>query len=76
MLNTLTQILVPTMTIGAQLVLALGFPKYSLLINIISQPFWLYSAYRAHKEAGQTGLLITGLIFTFITVFGLYRFWF
>lgn len=74
--HILTQILLPTLTLSAQYALAAGRPEWSLIINLCAQPFWIYSAWKAFKSAGQIGLLITTTIFTFITAWGILNYWF
>ncbi len=74
--NTLTQIALPSLTIGAQIATALKYPQFGLIINLIAQPFWLYSSYKAYRQAGQIGILITSIIFTLVTAGGIINYWF
>jgi len=55
--------------------LALKFPQLSLLLNLLAQPFWIYSAWQAFKQAGQIGMLINTIAFTLITAFGIINYW-
>ncbi len=64
------------LTIGAQIAIALKYPQWGLIINLASQPFWLYSSWKSYKEAGQIGILITTVIFTVITILGIINYWF
>lgn len=73
--NTLTQFLIPILTIGVQVAIAFKHPEWGLVINMIAQPFWIYSAWRAYREAGQIGLLITTIIVTIVIGFGLANYW-
>ena len=73
--NSLTQFAVPSLTIGAQVAMALKFPAWGLLINLTAQPFWLYSSWKAYRQAGQIGLFITTLIFTAVTLGGVINYW-
>ena len=75
LLNTVTQIAIPTLTIAAQLAIALKFPQWGLLINLLAQPFWLYSSWKAYKEAGQIGILLTTTILIIVIVFGVVNYW-
>jgi hypothetical protein len=74
--NSAAQVALPTLTIGAQIAIALKYPQWGLIINLASQPFWLYSSWKSYKEAGQVGILITTVIFTFITILGIINYWF
>lgn len=74
--NSLTQLAIPTLTIGAQLVTASKNPQYGLIINLAAQPFWFYSSWKAYREAGQSGILITTTIFTIVTIAGIINYWF
>lgn len=68
--NYTAQFLIPALTLFAQFLLAYGYPKWSLVVNLVAQPFWLYSGWIALKKAKQSGILITSVIFTFITIWG------
>lgn len=74
--NTLVQILIPVLTIGAQLATAMKYPQYGLIINLCAQPFWIYSGWRAWHEAEQIAVFINSVIFTIITLFGIINYWF
>jgi len=73
--NILSQFLLPTFTLGAQLAVALKFPQIGLRLNLLAQPFWLYSSWRAFKQAGQIGMLVNTIAFTLITAFGIINYW-
>jgi hypothetical protein len=70
------QFALPTLTIGAQVATSMKFPEYGLIINLMVQPFWFYSSWKAYKQAGQLGILITTIIFTIITLMGIINYWF
>jgi len=74
-LDNFTQLAIPSLTIFAQVAIALKFPQWGLVINLMAQPFWLYSSWRAYKQAGQYGILITTIIFTFVTALGIINYW-
>lgn len=40
-------------TILGFLLTSMKYPEYGLLANFVAQIFWLYSSYRAGKEAQQ-----------------------
>lgn len=74
--NTVAQFALPGLTIGAQIATSLKFPEYGLIMNLLAQPFWLYSSWKAWRQAGQIGILITTVIFILITMFGIINYWF
>jgi len=74
--NNLVQFALPSLTIGAQIATSLKFPQYGLILNLLAQPFWLYSSWKSWKQAGQIGILITTIIFAIITLFGIVNYWF
>lgn len=61
-IDLLTQILLPSLTILSQIFVALKYPQYGVLVNLLAQPFWLYSSWKAYKEAWQIWILITTII--------------
>ena len=74
--SNVAQIALPGLTIGGQIATSLKFPEYGLILNLLAQPFWLYSSWKAWKNAGQIGILITTVIFTIITMLGIVNYWF
>lgn len=75
-LDTISQFAIPTFTLGAQLALSMKYPEWALMLNILAQPFWLYSSWQSYKNAGQVGILITTLVFILITAAGIVNYWF
>jgi len=75
MLNTLTQVAIPVLTIGSQVAIAMKFPQWGLLVVLLSQPFWLYSSWKAYKNAGQIGIFVNTVVFTIVTIFGIVNYW-
>lgn len=73
--NKTTQIALPVMTIAVQAAIALKLPQWGLVINMLAQPFWIYSAWKSYKQAGQIGLLVTTLIVTVIIGLGIINYW-
>ena len=73
--NFLTQVAIPTLTIGTQIAIALKLPQWGLVINMIAQPFWIYSGWKSYKQAGQIGLFITTIVVTVIIGLGLVNYW-
>lgn len=74
--SDVAQFALPGLTIGAQIATSLKFPQYGLMMNLVAQPFWLYSSWKAWRQAGQVGILITTVIFTIVTTFGIINYWF
>lgn len=73
--NKTTQIALPVMTIAVQAAIALKLPQWGLVINMLAQPFWIYSAWKSYKQAGQIGLLVTTLVVTVIIGLGIINYW-
>jgi hypothetical protein len=74
-INQFAQVAIPVLTIGSQIITSLKFPQYGLIVNLIAQPFWLYSTWKAYKEAGQIGVFINTVIFTAVTAIGVINYW-
>ena len=74
--NIIAQFALPGLTIGAQVATSLKYPQFGLIINLLAQPFWLYSSWKAYKQAGQVGILVTTIIFTIITTMGIINYWY
>jgi len=75
-MNVITQFALPIMTIGVQVAIAFKYPQWGLIINLIAQPFWIYSSWKSYKQAGQIGMLITTIIVTIIIAAGIINYWF
>ena len=73
--NSITQIALPFFTVGAQIATAFKYPQWGLIINLIAQPFWIYSSWKSYKGAGQIGIFITSIIFTVVTIVGIINYW-
>ena len=58
------------------LLTALKYPQYGLVANLLSEIFWIYSSYRAWKEANQIGIFITTIFITLILMYGVVNYWF
>ena len=48
------------------LLTAFKLPQYGLVSNLVSEVFWIYSSYKAWKEANQVGIFITAILITII----------
>ncbi len=75
MFNSLTQFALPVLTLGGQLAVAIKYPQWGLTIALASQPFWLYSSWKAYKQAGQIGIFVNTVFFCLITLFGVINYW-
>ena len=73
--NLITQIAIPVLTVSAQVAIALKYPQWGLIINMLAQPFWLYSSWKAYKKAGQIGIFITTILITLVIGFGIINYW-
>jgi hypothetical protein len=73
--NTISQFALPILTIGAQIITAMKFPQWGLIVALLAQPFWLYASWRAYKQAGQIGILINTVVFTIVTAMGIINYW-
>ncbi|HEY4473698.1 MAG TPA: hypothetical protein VI957_00855 [Candidatus Paceibacterota bacterium] len=58
------------------LLTGLKMPEYGLIANLISEIFWLYSSYRAWKEANQIGIFVTTILVTLVLLYGIINYWF
>jgi preprotein translocase subunit Sec63 len=73
--NSFTQFALPIFTIGGQVLTSLKFPQYGLIFGLMAQPFWLYSTWKAYRQAEQIGVFINTVIFTIITALGVINYW-
>lgn len=73
--DKLTQIFLPICTVSGFLLVSLKKPEFGLIIILISQVFWFHTSYRAWKDAGQIGLMITTVIMACIAVYGVMNYW-
>ena len=74
-LNNLVQICLVLFTMLGFLLTSFKFPQYGLIANLISEIFWIYSSYKAWKNADQFGIFITTIIITLIVLFGVINYW-
>jgi len=75
-LNNLMQVGLVGFTILGFLLTGMKLPQYGLIANLISEIFWVYSAYKAWKEANQVGIFITTIVVGSIILFGVINYWF
>lgn len=75
-INNLAQVGLVLFTILGFLLTSFKLPAYGLVFNLISQVFWIYSSYKAWKNANQIGIFINTLIITLIVLWGIINYWF
>jgi hypothetical protein len=75
-LNNLAQIGLIFFTMLGFLFTSLKYPAYGLIFNLISQFFWIYSSYKAWKDANQIGIFINTIMITLIILWGVVNYWF
>ncbi len=73
--NNIIQVLLVFFTIAGFLLTSLKLVKYGLILNLISQIFWLYSTYQSWKRADQIGAFINTIIITLILIYGVINYW-
>ncbi len=74
--NNVAQVCLVFFTSLGFLLTSLKLPQYGLISNLVGEIFWIYSTYRAWKEANQVGMFINTLIITMILVVGIVNYWF
>ena len=74
--NTLMQIGLVVCTGLGFLLTSLKLPHYGVIANLIGQVFWVYSSYRAWREADQIGIFLSTIIITLILIYGVTNYWF
>jgi hypothetical protein len=73
--NVLMQIGLVVCTGLGFLLTSLKLPHYGVIANLIGQVFWVYSSYRAWREADQIGIFISTVIITLILIYGVTNYW-
>ena len=74
--NTLMQVGLVFFTSLGFLLTALKLPQYGLISNLIGEIFWIYSTYKAWKNANQIGMFINTIIITIVLLAGVINYWF
>jgi len=74
--NILMQIGLVVCTGLGFLLTSLKLPHYGVIANLIGQVFWVYSSYRAWREADQIGIFISTVVITLILIYGVTNYWF
>ena len=73
--NSLMQIGLVGFTGVGFLLTSLKLPQYGVIANLTAQVFWLYSSYKAWRQADQIGIFIATICITFILVGGVVNYW-
>jgi hypothetical protein len=73
--DKISNVCLPIFSILGFLLVSLKLPQWGLASSLFSEIFWLYSSYRAWKDANQIGIFITTVIITFILLGGLVNYW-
>ena len=74
--NILMQVCLVVCTGLGFLLTSLKLPHYGVIANLVGQVFWLYSSYRAWREADQIGIFISTVVITLILIYGVTNYWF
>lgn len=74
--NSLMQAGLIGFTVLGFLLTSLKLPQYGLISNLVAEIFWLYSSYKAWKEANQVGILIATIFIGLILIAGVVNYWF
>ena len=73
--NKLMQLGLITFTMLGFLLVSAKLPQYGLIAALISQISWIYSSYRAWREAEQVGIFVNTIIITLIVLWGVANYW-
>ena len=75
-LNTFFQVGLIFFTVLGFLLTSIKLPAYGLIAALISEIFWLYSSYKAWKNANQIGMFINTIIISVTIIYGIINYWF
>ncbi len=73
--NAFVQVCLTFFTVLGFALTAFKLPQYGLIAALVSQIFWLYSSYKAWREANQIGIFITTIFIIITIVWGLLNYW-
>ena len=73
--NTVAQICLTIFTVLGFALTSFKLPQYGLIAAFVSQVFWLYSSYKAWRNANQIGIFITTLFIIVTIIWGLINYW-
>jgi hypothetical protein len=73
--DKITQVALPVFTVAGFALTSLKMPEWSVIVGLIAEIFWFYASWKAWKQAGQIGILITTVIVTIILIYGVLNYW-
>lgn len=73
--DRVAQLAIPILTIGSQIIISFKLPQWGLVVNLLAQPFWLYSTWKSYKRVGQIGMFINTVLLTVVIIIGLINYW-
>lgn len=73
--NSFAQICLTVFTVLGFALTSFKLPQYGLIAALISQIFWVYSSYKAWKEANQIGIFLTTIFIVITIIIGLVNYW-
>lgn len=73
--NTIVQVGLPGLTTASFFLTSAKLPQWGVVVGLAAQIFWLYSSYRAWKEANQLGIFINTIIVTLVLAYGVINYW-
>ncbi|MCL5667205.1 MAG: hypothetical protein M1383_05560 [Patescibacteria group bacterium] len=73
--NTIAQAGLTAFTVLGFVLTAFKLPQYGLIAALVSQIFWVYSSYKAWREANQIGIFITTIFIIVTIIWGLINYW-
>ena len=73
--EVIVQVCIPGFTILGFFLVSIKMPEYGVIVSLISQIFWLYSAHKAWREANQWGMFVNTVLATMIFAFGVLNYW-
>jgi len=73
--DKISNICLPIFSILGFLLISLKLPQWGQASVLFSEIFWLYSGYRAWKNANQIGIFVTAVVITIILLGGLINYW-
>ncbi|MDD2891582.1 MAG: hypothetical protein PHQ95_01320 [Candidatus Gracilibacteria bacterium] len=73
--NNIMQVGLLVFTTAGFLLMSMKMPQYGLIVTLIAQIFWVYSSYKAWKQAGQIAIFINTIALTIIFGYGVLNYW-
>ncbi len=73
--NAVAQVCLTVFTVLGFLLTSMKMPEWGLIAALISQVFWLYSSYKAWREADQLGIFVTTIFIVLTLLYGVFNYW-